>query len=345
VNREAHPRYVAPELATLVDSVPEGAQWLHETKFDGYRILGLVEDGKARLLSRNGKDWTARLPGVKEGLEALGVSRALVDGEAAALLPDGRTRFQALQNRLSADEPVELVYFAFDLLHLEGYDLRGAPLEARKALLERLVGRDAGGVVRYSAHVGGQGAAFFRVACERGLEGIVCKRRDAPYRSGRGRDWLKVKCQLEQEVVIGGMTAPAGSRVGLGALLVGVHDEGGRLRYAGKVGTGFTDASLRELEARLREREAPASPFAERVPGASSVTWTRPELVAEVSFTEWTNDGRMRHPSFRGLREDKDPREVVREVPSSAGVAASAGSREATSARTLASSRGSPRGR
>jgi bifunctional non-homologous end joining protein LigD len=317
--RQARPVFVPPALATLTVSAPEGDGWLHEMKFDGYRILALVVDGEVRLLSRNGKDWTAALAEVAGAVEALGLRHALVDGEAAVLLPDGTTRFQALQNRMSESGPGELVYFVFDLLHLDGYDLRPVALEARKRRLRELLATrpDAAraGIVRYSDHLEGRGAEFFESACRRKLEGIISKRRAAPYRSGRGLDWLKVKCLLEQEVVIGGMTPPAGSRVGLGALLVGVHDESGRLRYAGKVGTGFTDASLRELRARLGERTAPESPFSDRVPGAGKVTWARPDLVAQVAFTEWTNDGRMRHPSFRGLRADKPAREVVRERP------------------------------
>jgi bifunctional non-homologous end joining protein LigD len=320
--RQARPVFVAPALATLTTTAPEGDDWLHEMKFDGYRILALVVDGQARLFSRNGKDWTGSLAPVADAVAALGLRQALVDGEAAVLLPDGTTSFQALQNRMSAEGPGELAYFAFDLLHLDGFDLRPVALDARKALLRQLLASRAQGgvgVIRYSEHVEGRGGDFFESACRQGLEGIVSKRRKAPYRSGRGFDWVKVKCLLEQEVVIGGMTAPTGARVGLGALLVGVHDEAGRLRYAGKVGTGFTDASLRELRERLGERKVAQSPFSDRVPGAGKVTWTRPDLVAQVAFTEWTDDGRMRHPSFRGLRADKPAREVVRERPVASG--------------------------
>jgi bifunctional non-homologous end joining protein LigD len=317
--RQSTPRFVPPELATLVDSAPDGLEWLHELKYDGYRIVSLLAGGRVQLWSRSGKDWTARLRPVAASLEQLEVGQALFDGEVAVVLPDGTTRFQVLQNVLSQRDRGQLVYFVFDLLHLDGYDLRAAPLVRRKDLLQRLLAHGAGEaeapVVRYSAHIEGHGPEFFRSACQRGLEGIVCKRLSADYQSGRSRDWLKVKCLLEQEVVIGGMTPPKGSRVGLGALLVGVHDDAGRLRYAGKVGTGFTDASLRELRERLGQRVQRTSPFVDRVPSAARATWTRPDLVAEVAFTEWTNDGRMRHPSFHGLREDKLAREVVRERP------------------------------
>jgi bifunctional non-homologous end joining protein LigD len=314
--RAALPEFLAPQLATLVSEAPPGEEWLHEMKFDGYRILCRLQRGRARLLSRNGKDWTDRLPAVAEAAERLPASQALLDGEAAVLLPNGTTSFQALQNLMSGTGSGHLVYYVFDLLHLDGYDLAGVALESRKDVLRALLeAADVPSPLRYSEHVRGSGPDFYAQACQLSLEGVVCKRRDAVYRSGRSRDWLKVKCLEEQEVVIGGFTPPRGSRVGVGALLVGFYDDRGRLRYAGKVGTGFTDATLRDLERRLTRLEQPEPPFEERPPGASKARWVRPELVAEVSFTEWTSDGRLRHPSFQGLREDKRPRDVVRETP------------------------------
>jgi bifunctional non-homologous end joining protein LigD len=310
----ALPRFVPPQLATLVTEPPEGNEWLHEMKFDGYRILARVERGRARLLSRNAKDWTARLSAVAEAAAHVPAETALLDGEVVVLLPDGTTSFQALQNVLSGASRGALAYIVFDLLHLDGRDLSGLPLEERRAALRALLGakKEGGGLVRYSDHVVGGGADFFRQACRLRLEGVVSKRREAPYRPGRGRDWLKVKCGRRQEVVIGGFTPPAGSRVGLGALLVGVYN-GLRLVFAGKVGTGFSASDLRALTARLRKLEQRESPFDPplRIPGAR---WVKPALVAEVAFTEWTSDGKMRHPSFQGLREDKSPREVTREV-------------------------------
>ena len=283
-------------------------------KFDGYRILARLERSRVRLLSRRGLDWTARLPEVAAAVAALPARTALLDGEAAVLLPDGTTSFQAMQNRLSGGAGGRLVYYLFDALHLDGYDLTPAPLESRKEALRTLL-RDApgDGVVLYSDHVVGGGPAFHAQACRLSLEGVVSKRRDAPYTPGRGRDWVKVKCVREQEVVIGGFTPPEGARVGLGALLVGVHDSTGALRYAGKVGTGFAGRTLRELVTRLEPLEQKASPFADRVAGALRARFVRPELVAQVRFTEWTADGRLRHPSFQGLREDKPARDVVRE--------------------------------
>jgi bifunctional non-homologous end joining protein LigD len=311
------PRFVEPQLATLVSEPPSGDAWFHETKFDGYRILCRIDRGRATLWSRNAKDWTTRFPQVAEAAASLPVRQAYLDGEVAMLLPNGVTSFQSLQN--SAGGAGQVVYFVFDLLHLDGRDLTGASLEMRKAALERLFGRRRSGALRYSDHVTGQGDAFFRQACRRSLEGIVSKRRDAPYEPGRGRSWLKVKCIQEQEFVIGGFTEPQGSRAGLGALLVGVHEGDGSLAYAGRVGTGFTAASARSLRERLDRLRATRSPFRDRVPGAPDAFWVKPVLVGEVAFTEWTADGRLRHPAFKGLREDKPATDVVRERPASTG--------------------------
>lgn len=304
------------QLATLVDAPPEGPEWLHEQKFDGYRILADLDRGKVRLLSRRFKDWTAEFPTVAGAVARLPVARALLDGEVAALLPDGRTSFQALQN---TRDGAHIAYFVFDLLALDGEDLTGLALIERKARLEKLVvpRRGKPGVIRYSDHVVGSGRAFFELACQKGLEGIVSKRRDQPYRPGRGPGWQKTKCLLRQELVIGGYTEPERSRVGIGALLVGCYDRE-RLVYAGKVGTGYSNAMLRELRDLLGPLERAASPFSPEPPRAwtgGSRHWVAPELVAEVAFTEWTQDGRLRHPSFQGLRRDKSPREVVREIP------------------------------
>jgi len=303
------------QLATLVEEPPDGANWLHEQKFDGYRILAELDHGKVRLLSRRFKEWTGAFPRVAAAIAALPVNRAVVDGEVAAVLPDGRTSFQALQNRDSAN----VAYFAFDLLAEDDDDLMALPLEQRKIRLGDLIARQRrrAGVIRYSDHVIGGGREFFALACERGLEGIISKRRDKPYLPGRGTTWLKTKCLHRQELVIGGFTDPEGSRQGIGALLVG-HYTGSQLIYAGKVGTGYTHAMLLELRKRLTPIERATSPFSPEPPRAwtgASRHWVAPELVAEVAFGEWTNDGRLRHPSFQGLRFDKPARDVVREAP------------------------------
>jgi bifunctional non-homologous end joining protein LigD len=307
------------QLATLVAKPPDGPDWLHEQKFDGYRILAELDRGKVRLLSRRFKDWTAAFPEVAEAVAALPVRRAVLDGEVAAMLPDGRTSFQALQNRSTAN----LAYFVFDLLAEDDDDLMRLALEQRKVRLQQLLSRPRrrAGVIRYSDHVVGGGRAFFALACERGLEGIISKRRDKPYLPGRGTIWVKTKCLQRQELVIGGFTDPEGSRQGIGALLVG-HYAGSQLIYAGKVGTGYTHAMLLELRKRLTPIERTTSPFSPEPPRAwtgASRHWVAPELVAEVAFSEWTHDGRLRHPSFQGLRFDKLARDVVREAPAHLG--------------------------
>ena len=309
------PDFVPPQLATLVSAPPQGDDWLHEMKFDGYRILCRVDGGRATLWSRNARDWTAQFGGVAAAAARLPARRALLDGEIAMLLPNGTTSFQALQNALSSGAQDQLVYFVFDLLHLDGQDLTGATLESRKRALEALVGTDRNGQIRYSTHVAGQGDEFFQQACRLSLEGVVSKRRDRPYESGRGRSWLKVKCIQEQEFVVGGFTEPKGARTGLGALLLGVNDEGGGLAYVGKVGTGFTGDAARRLRGRLDRLRVPQSPFRQRPPGASEARWVKPVLVAEVEFTEWTQDERLRHPAFKGIRDDKAATDVVRERP------------------------------
>lgn len=301
------------QLAQLVDEPPRGDDWLHEQKFDGYRILAELDGRKLRLLSRRFHDWTAQFPTVVDAVAALPVKSVLLDGEVAVVLPDGRTSFQALQNAFGRRD-ANVVYFVFDLLAIDGEDLTGLPLEQRKQRLEKLIGRGRG-ALRYSDHVIGHGERFFEQACKRGLEGIVSKKRDAPYAPGRGKTWLKTKCLLRQELVIGGYTEPEGSRAHIGALLVGYYDRG-KLVYAGKVGTGFTMKDLVELERLLAPLETATSPFSPEPPRAwtgPSRHWVTPVLVAEVAFSEWTNDGRLRHPSFQGLRVDKAPTEIVRE--------------------------------
>ncbi|MEO6326546.1 MAG: DNA ligase D [Thermoanaerobaculia bacterium] len=314
--KAALPEFLEPQLCTLVTEAPDAAGWLHEMKYDGYRILCRLENGSARLLSRNGKDWTARLAPVARAAESLPCRAAMLDGEVVVVLPSGVTSFNALQNVLSDDTRGELVYIAFDLLHLDGFDLRRLPLELRKRSLEELVAEANPARLRYSEHVEGSGTSFFREACRLGLEGMVSKRRDGPYEAGRGRGWVKVKCGNEQEFVVGGFTDPEGSRIGFGALLLGVHDEAGRLLFVGKVGTGFTEKFATSLRKRLDGMATKECPFEPKPRGFSRVQWVRPELVAQVTFSEWTGDGKLRHPSFKGLREDKPAAVIVREKPS-----------------------------
>jgi bifunctional non-homologous end joining protein LigD len=303
------PRTLEPQLATLVDAVPSGEEWLHELKLDGYRLLCRLDGSKVQLLTRAGNDWTDRFPTLAEALAGLPARSALFDGEAVVLDAQGRSDFQALQ-RSFGQERRDLHLFAFDLLYLDGYDLRHAPLVERKRLLQQLLARaPEGGTLRYSDHVQGQGSAFMDVACRSGAEGIVSKRADAPYVSKRTRTWLKIKCSKRQEFVIVGFTDPAGSRTGIGALLLGARDEEGALRYAGKVGTGFDTSTLQMLHRKLEPLEIPKTAVV-GAPRARGQHWVRPELVAEVRFAEWTRDGKVRHSTFMGLREDKDAEEV-----------------------------------
>ena len=301
-----------PQLATLVKTPPIGDEWIHEIKFDGYRIGAVIRKGRVTLYSRNGKDWTAAFPEVVEAIEKLKVGDALIDGEVASVLPDGRTSFQALQN--ASGVRGTLVYFVFDLLRLGRDSLERLPLEERKNRLRDLLGGRVKGRIRYSEHVAGSGQEFFDQACATGLEGIISKRRDLPHRAGRHGGWVKTKCIMRQEFVIGGFTDPECARAGIGALLIGYHD-GERLVFAGKVGTGFTHQMTLDLRAKLDKIEVADCPFDPRPTGVVGKRshWVKPTLVGEVAFTEWTADGKARHPSFQGLRKDKRARDVVRE--------------------------------
>ena len=310
------PELVEAQLATLAKAPPAGAGWVHEIKYDGYRMLCRIADGAARMMSRNDKDWTAEFPTLVRSLARLGVREAWLDGEVVVVDAKGRSSFQALQNVLSAESAANLSYFAFDLLYADGFDLRGVPLVERKRLLRKLL-PDARGALRYSEHFEAPGSAFLTNVCTLGLEGMISKRGDLPYQPGRGNAWVKVKCVRRQEMVIGGYTDPGGSRHGLGALLLGIYDGDGKLAYAGKVGTGFNDESLATLTRLLTPLRQDESPFFNPPTGAEArrAHWVNPILVAEVAFTEWTDDGTLRHPSFQGLRADKLATEVVREEP------------------------------
>ena len=315
------PAKFQPQLATLASRVPEGDDWLHELKFDGYRILAFIENGKVQLLTRRGNDWTARFRSVADALEKLPIDTAILDGEVVSLDKQGLSNFQQLQNSMKRGNAESLVDYVFDVPYLHGYDLTQTPLADRKEVLARLLlsaNPENDGTVRYSDHIRGQGENVLQHACRSAMEGIICKRADSTYQQYRTSSWLKVKCLKQQEFVIGGYSKPAGSRVGFGALLLGYYDHED-LIYAGRVGTGFTTQSLRQLTAELKKRQTDQPPFKNPPTGSRrrGVTWVQPELVGEVEFSEWTSDGRLRQPSFQGLREDKPAEEVVREKPKS----------------------------
>ncbi len=303
-----HPKTLM--LATLVDKPFDDPEWLFEIKWDGYRALCTIDDGKLSLVSRNGLDMLARFPDLAELSTAFASLPVMVDGEIVSLDSHGRSSFQRLQE--SQKKPAGLTYVAFDLLYADGTDLRSKPLEERKARLERLIRND--GLVLYSKHVVDRGKALFENARKRGLEGIIGKKRESEYQERRSRDWVKIKTGQEQEFVVGGWTEPKGSRKGFGALLLGVY-QAGKLRYVGSVGTGFSAKLLSELSAKLRKIGRKTSPFANDVDVRPLPHWTSPDLVVEVRFSEWTRDGYLRQPAYLGLRPDKRAREVVAELP------------------------------
>lgn len=320
------PDFITPQLATLAKTAPTGDGWFHEVKYDGYRMLSRIAGGSVQIYSRNRKEWTAEFPRIAGALAGLRLDDAWIDGEIVILDAAGRTSFQALQNA-RATSTSEAIYYVFDLPYLNGYDLRGVILEERKALLKRLL-PDAG-IIRYSAHFAVPGTKFIAQVCNLGLEGMISKQRKSTYEGMRGNTWLKIKCGRQQEFVIGGFTDPEGSRHGFGALLLGVYDTEGRLRYAGKVGTGFNHSLLGKMRNMLDGLIQGKSPFVNPPQGAEGrrAHWVKPELVAQIAFTDWTQDGILRAPSFQGLRDDKRPRDVVREelggVPRLASIAAS----------------------
>lgn len=309
------PNFVPPQLATLVDKAPASDDWLHEIKLDGYRGQLRVADGRSRFLTRKGIDWSDRFGPIVAAAAALPVKDALIDGEAVVLNKAGIRSFGELQDALSEGRTRDMIYFAFDLLHLDGHDLRAVALEERKRLLLDLVGTKNRSPIQYSEHMADDGAKFFKHACGAGLEGIVSKRRGAPYRSGRGNDWLKIKCTKRQELVVGGWKPYANLTRAIGSMLVGYFKDD-KFIYAGGVGTGLNEVSARDLAKRLKGLKRDAMPFQD-VPRADQkgATWVEPRVVIEVEFTEWTSDGRLRHPSFKGVREDKPAHEVMIELP------------------------------
>jgi DNA ligase D-like protein (predicted ligase) len=309
-------------LATLTDRRDFGSGWLLERKLDGERCLATRAGGDVRLRSRTDRDLTSTYPEVVAALAAPAEASFVLDGELVAFDGDA-TSFARLQQRLGVGEPsaelvarFPVVLCAFDVLEAGGEDLRALPLVERRARLEALVAPAAAGdgALRVTEAWSDDSERRFAAACAAGWEGLIAKRADAPYRAGRSRDWLKLKCAAEQELVVGGFTEPAGSRVGFGALLVGYHEDGA-LRYAGKVGTGFDTATLRELRSRLDALETDITPFADARPVPRGTHWVRPELVAQIAFAEWTTAGRLRQPRYLGLRDDKRPADVVRETP------------------------------
>jgi bifunctional non-homologous end joining protein LigD len=313
------PEWIDPELATLTKDRFSSPDWMFERKLDGERCITYRDGSGLRLMTRNQKVVTHTYPELEAALSAQSASGFVIDGEVVTFV-DGQTRFSQLQQRLGLVHPTEdlvksvpVKYFIFDVMYADGQDLRRRPLAERKQVLQGLL--DYGDELRFTEHRTGDGQGYFAEACRQGWEGLIAKVADAPYRSGRTKDWLKFKCESGQEFVIGGFTDPQGTRIGLGALLLGYYDKNGKLIYAGKVGTGFDERTLRRLHDELAAIQQDKPPFDEGDLPRHGVHWARPELVGEVGFSEWTTAGQLRHPRFQGLRRDKSAHEVIREVP------------------------------
>jgi bifunctional non-homologous end joining protein LigD len=315
--KEALPGFVAPQLASEAATPPVGEHWVHELKLDGYRVQAHIDKaGKVRLYTRSGLDWTHRMPSVAREVGKLSVEGAILDGEVVVLSADGQSSFADLQAAFEEGAKHPLTYFVFDLLHLNGHNLRQQPLTERKAVLSQMLDSLTDQpAVRYAQHLESEGDPIFREACRLGAEGIVSKRSDSAYVSGRSKSWLKIKCDRRQEFVVGGFTKPTNGSEGIGALLLGYYQDK-KLVYAGRTGTGFTQVSSRKLRQQLEAMRQTQMPFV-NVPGAAAkgALWVRPELVAEIQFSTWTADKLVRQASFKGLREDKKPSEVRRELP------------------------------
>lgn len=317
IRRSSHPKWISPMLATLTDERFSDPAWIYERKFDGERALAFRHKGRVRLLTRNRKEISDTYPEIAEALKDERCDDFVIDGEIVAF--KGKvTSFSRLQKRMQIKDPgearesdVTVFYYVFDIMHLDGHRLDDLPLRTRKSILKKAL--SFSGRLRYSAHRNEDGEAYYETACDKGWEGVIAKRADAPYRHSRSRDWLKFKCDKGQELVIGGFTEPKGSRKGFGALLVGYYEDG-TLRYAGKVGTGYDDAFLADFRKRLDRKERKTSPFDDKV-NESAARWVTPDFVGEFGFTEWTDDGKLRHPRFLGLRRDKKAKDVVRERP------------------------------
>ena len=309
------PAQLKPELATLVDSAPEG-QWSYEIKFDGYRIMARIDHDQVQLFTRNGHDWTHKLPQQAEALAALGLESAWLDGEMVVANEHGVPDFQALQNAFEAGRSGNILYYLFDLPYLNGVDLREVPVEERRAALATILGAQKNPLLRYSEAFDETPDALLNSACQMQMEGLIGKRLGSPYVSRRSGDWIKLKCKHRQEFVVVGYTDPKGSRSAFGALLLGLHDrDSGELRYAGKVGTGFNEATLKSILAQLKPLQVKKAAVVNPPSGfeAKGVHWLKPKLLAEVAFAEMTKDGSVRHAVFHGLRDDKPAKDITEE--------------------------------
>jgi bifunctional non-homologous end joining protein LigD len=320
------PTAIHPMLATTVDEPFDSPDWLFEIKWDGYRAVAFIENGKARLVSRNQNELTARYPELKDLAKSVKAKTAILDGEVVALDEQGRASFSLMQQRTgfrpggrraATNAGVPVLYYAFDLIYLDGYDWRKLPLEERKKKLASIL--ITGDALRYSDHYEKQGKALFEMARQKGLEGILAKKRDSIYQERRSSEWLKIKIRHRLEAVIGGYTEPEGSRMNFGSVVLGLYDKQGRLIHVGQAGSGFDQKSLAEIWKMLKKRETKQNPFYGEVEALRKVFWVKPELVAEIEYAEWTEGAsggsgpKLRAPVFLGLRDDKNPKECVLE--------------------------------
>jgi bifunctional non-homologous end joining protein LigD len=313
------PSHIDPQLATLVDRPPPGDGWSFEIKFDGYRLMVRVEDGRVSLFTRNGHDWTARMPRLRDALASLAVDNVWMDAEAVVLDSSGKPDFNALQNAFDRRSTAQITLFVFDLLYLNGADLREQPLRTRRALLEKLMSESEDPVLRFSEDFAEDPASLVASACKMQLEGIIGKRNDAPYRSGRSKDWIKLKCNRRQEFVVGGFSRPRGASKGLDQLLLGVFERDGSLRYVGTVLPYLKARPAAAFGKRAESlvRRQPQFHNAPRPEKGREFVWLEPELVAEVAFLEWTPSGELRHASFVSFRDDKPAASITKEIVAS----------------------------
>lgn len=309
IKKSKFPITVPPQLATLVDKAPTGDDWIHEMKFDGYRLLAVINK-QTTLITRSQNDWTHKFETLASELDKLNLRGTILDGELVALDQKGLPNFQLLQNAIKTGN-TKFVYYVFDLLYYQGYNLTTLPLIERKAILEKILPQNHPSI-RYSDHIQGNGEKVFKKAAKLGFEGIVSKHIDSPYIHKRGKNWLKIKVSQRQEFVIGGYTKPSTDRP-FGALILGIYDDNNKLQYCGRVGTGFSDSSLQELHILLQKNARKKCPFAKAPPMNDLISWIKPTLIVEVEFKEWTSEGILRHASFKGLRADKEPIQVTKE--------------------------------
>ena len=313
------PDFIPPQLATLVHKPPQGDEWLHEIKFDGYRILAFINKGQITLKSRNNKDWTDYFPQVVQELKQLNLKSGILDGELVMLDEEGKSDFQLLQNSIEENQEASFVYYVFDLLYYDQYNTMSLPQIERKELLRKLL-KHPTNTLRYSDYIktsGNEANKVFEHACNMSLEGIISKQAQAPYITKRSKQWLKIKCMKRQEFVIGGYTSPQGKRSSFGSLFLGFFNNKKELVFTGNVGTGFTQTSLLSIMEQLQQYKQIKNPFNTTPPKSHQATWVKPVLVAEIEFSEWTSDGHLRHPSFKGLRLDKKATEIKKESPES----------------------------